>query len=67
MVISVGIDVSKDKHDCFIQSSEGEVLVDVFTFSLWRNPGSHIAQRLERNYLNSQQGSVKTSALLYLF
>ena len=33
MVISVGIDVSKDKHDCFIQSSEGEVLVDVFTIS----------------------------------
>ena len=31
MVISVGIDVSKDKHDCFIVSSEGEVLVDVFT------------------------------------
>ncbi len=31
MVISVGIDVSKDKHDCFIASSEGEVLSDVFT------------------------------------
>ena len=31
MVISVGIDVSKDKHDCFIVSSEGEVLEDVFT------------------------------------
>ena len=31
MVISVGIDVSKDKHDCFIVSSEGEVLADVFT------------------------------------
>lgn len=31
MVISVGIDVSKDKHDCFILSSEGEVLSDVFT------------------------------------
>lgn len=31
MVISVGIDVSKDKHDCFIQSSDGEVLADVFT------------------------------------
>ena len=27
----VGIDVSKDKHDCFILSSEGEVLADVFT------------------------------------
>ena len=33
MMISVGIDVSKDKHDCFIQSSEGEVLADVFTIS----------------------------------
>ena len=31
MIISVGIDVSKDKHDCFIASSEGEVLADVFT------------------------------------
>ena len=31
MVISVGIDVSKDKHDCFIQSSEGEVHSYVFT------------------------------------
>lgn len=33
MIVSVGIDVAKDKHDCFIQSSEGEVLVDVFTIS----------------------------------
>lgn len=31
MVISVGIDVSKDKHDCFILSSEGEALADGFT------------------------------------
>ena len=30
-MISVGIDVAKDKHDCFIISSEGEVLADVFT------------------------------------
>ena len=33
MVVSVGIDVSKDKHDCFILSSEGKVLADVFTIS----------------------------------
>ena len=33
MVVSVGFDVAKDKHDCFIQSSEGEVLADVFTIS----------------------------------
>ena len=31
MVVSVGIDVAKDKHDCFILNAEGEVLVDVFT------------------------------------
>ena len=30
-MICVGIDVAKDKHACFILSSEGEVLVDVFT------------------------------------
>lgn len=30
-MISVGIDIAKDKHDCFIISSEGEVLADVFT------------------------------------
>ena len=29
----VGIDVAKDKHDCFIVNSEGEVLFDVFTIS----------------------------------
>lgn len=31
MIITVGIDVAKEKHDCFILSSEGEVLADVFT------------------------------------
>ena len=30
-MICVGIDVAKDKHDCFILSSEGEVLADAFT------------------------------------
>ena len=29
-MICVGIDVAKDKHDCFILSSEGEILADVF-------------------------------------
>ena len=32
-IVSVGIDVAKDKHDCFIQSSEGKVLAYVFTIS----------------------------------
>ena len=30
-MICVGIDVAKDKHDCFILGSEGEVLAEVFT------------------------------------
>ena len=30
-MICVGIDVAKDKHDCYILSSEGEVLADVST------------------------------------
>ena len=32
-MICVGIDVAKDKHDCFILNSEGAVLVDVFTIA----------------------------------
>ena len=30
-MVYVGIDVAKDKHDCFIVNSDGEVLHDVFT------------------------------------
>ena len=30
-MIYVGIDVAKDKHDCFIVNSDSEVLYDVFT------------------------------------
>ena len=29
-MITVGIDVAKDKHDCFIMNSEGEVLFNPF-------------------------------------
>ena len=36
-MVCVGIDVAKDKHDCFILSSEGEVLADVFTIPNNRN------------------------------
>ena len=31
-MILVGIDVAKDKHDCFIMNSDGEALTKVFTF-----------------------------------
>ena len=32
-MIFVGIDVAKDKHDCFITNSDGEVLFKVFTIT----------------------------------
>lgn len=60
-MVCVGIDVAKDKHDCFIISSEGEVLADVFTVAnnrdgfetlLWKirtctNPADEIKVGLE--------------------
>lgn len=30
-MVCIGIDVAKDKHDCFITNSEGNVLAEVFT------------------------------------
>lgn len=32
-MIFVGIDVAKDKHDCFISNSDGEVLFNAFTIT----------------------------------
>ena len=32
-MIYVGIDVAKDKHDCFITNSDGELLFKSFTIS----------------------------------
>ena len=47
MVISVGIDVSKDKHDCFIVNSEGEVLTDVFTIQNTRDGFNFLLQKIQ--------------------
>ena len=33
LMIYVGIDVAKDKHDCFITNSDGEVLFKAFTIT----------------------------------
>ena len=30
-MVYVGIDIAKEKHDCYIISSEGEVPAEVFT------------------------------------
>ena len=30
-MVYLGIDVAKDKHDCYIVNSDGEILANVFT------------------------------------
>ena len=45
-MIYVGIDVAKDKHDCFIISSEGEVLADVFTIPNNMDGFNYLLQRI---------------------
>ena len=47
IMVCVGIDVAKDKHDCFILSSEGEVLADVFTISNNRDGFEILLQRVQ--------------------
>ena len=46
-MVCVGIDVAKDKHDCFILSSEGEVLADVFTIANNREGYETLLQRIQ--------------------
>ena len=46
-MIYVGIDVSKDKHDCTIVSSDGEVLADVFTIQNNLNGFKLLFQRIK--------------------
>ena len=45
-MVCVGIDVAKDKHDCFIIRSEGEVLADVFTIANNRNGFETLLRRI---------------------
>ena len=47
IMICVGIDVAKDKHDCFILSSEGEILSDVFTIRNNREGFENLLQRIQ--------------------
>ena len=45
-MIYVGIDVAKDKHDCFITNSDGEVLFKSFTISNKREGFEILYQRI---------------------
>lgn len=46
-MIYVGIDVAKDKHDCFITNSDGEVLFKAFTISNNLNGFNELYQKIE--------------------
>ena len=45
-MIYVGIDVAKDKHDCFITNSDGEVVFKSFTISNNREGFDFLFQRI---------------------
>ena len=46
-MIYVGIDVAKDKHDCFITNSDGEVLFNAFTVANNRDGFEFLYQRIQ--------------------
>ena len=46
-MICVGIDVAKDKHDCFIINSDGEILFKAFTISNNREGFETLFQRIK--------------------
>ncbi|MBO5179528.1 MAG: IS110 family transposase [Clostridia bacterium] len=46
-MIFVGIDVAKDKHDCFITNSDGEILFDSFTITNNMEGFENLFQRIE--------------------
>ena len=45
-MIFVGIDVAKDKHDCFITNSDGEILFKVFTIPNTLNGFDDLYQKI---------------------
>ena len=46
-MIYVGIDVAKDKHDCFITNSDGEVLFKAFTIPNNLDCFNNLYQKIE--------------------
>ena len=45
-MILVGIDVSKDKHDCFVMNSDGEILFENFTIQNNKDGFEHLYQKI---------------------
>jgi len=56
-MIFIGIDVAKDKHDCHIITSEGEVLCDNFTFKNSREGFEDFLKLIEKS--NGSKDKIK--------
>ena len=68
-MIYVGIDVAKDKHDCFISNSHGEVLFNAFSIPNNREGFNALYQKIGRLLTRCDEGQLKvilatTEALL---
>lgn len=59
MVITVGIDILKDKHDCFIVSTEDKVSLNVFMFPSNMNWFFYLLQRIQN--FATPQDKIKVS------
>ena len=64
-MIYVGIDVAKDKHDCFILNHEGEVKADVFTIANNAEGFEQLRQTIQACLVDELTGcsGVSTSAV----
>lgn len=58
-MIYVGIDVAKDKHDCFITNSDGEVLFKPFTITDKLDGFNELYQKIESVTYKSVQKKSK--------
>ena len=61
-MIYVGIDVARDKHDCFIMDSDGVVLFDVFTISNTRAGFFKLLDRIKSVTLSSEDVKIGLEA-----
>jgi len=61
-MILVGIDVAKDKHDCYIANSDGEVLFDSFTIPNNRSGFDDLLQKIKSTTKDLSQVKVGLEA-----
>lgn len=61
-MIFIGIDVAKDKHDCFITNSDGEVLFNAFTISNNKEGFDYLYQKIQSVLVDSSKLKVGLEA-----